>query len=456
MRKNIKKFIIALLFILIVLMIIILFIMMHLKKLEENESIEDIRKSEEIYMQLKEDASPLFDGKKLEEVVGESTFFTIDGIINKYYTYIQESNSEAVYNILYAKYIDENNITQENVLNILNRLNNYTIADMYGISADGYGIYYVEVYNDNMNEFLIINRDLKNSAFSIFPTNEEKYKEGIDIGIEVDKERIKSIEQNEFNKVMNINLDQDSVASKYFNDFIKRVLYSTEETYNNILDENYKKINFITYEDFQEYLNNNIQRFENLDKSNQKSEQDFSTIEEYEKYKEEKSKHHISNYTKNREDGITTYIFLDSFGKYYIFKVTAAMKYTVLLDTYTIPTEEFIETYNNSTDAQKVVLDIKKFFMGIDDKNYGYSYSLLADSFKSNKYPTKNDFVNFAKQNFFEENEIEYVRYEVQNGVYIYNINITDATGNSQEKKALNMIVKLNNGTDFEMSFGTD
>ena len=164
----------------------------------------------------------------------------------------------------------------------------------------------------------------------------------------------------------------------------------------------------------------------------------------------------MDTYNKDKNSDYTQYLFKDTKGNYYIFKETSPFKYTVQLDNYTIPTEDFTETYNSSSDVEQVILNIKKFFMGIDDKNYGYSYSVLSESFKKNKYPTKNDFINYAKQNFFEENEIQYVSYEKENGLYIYKIKISDATGTSSEVRKFNMIIKLNSGTDFEMSFGTN
>ena len=155
-----------------------------------------------------------------------------------------------------------------------------------------------------------------------------------------------------------------------------------------------------------------------------------------------------------KKDDYTQYILIDNKGNNYILKETTPFQYVIILDNYTIPTSQFIEEYNKQTDQGKVVLNIKRFFMGIDDKNYGYSYSVLSESFKNNKYPTKNEFINYAKQNFFEKNEIEYITYEKENGVDIYKIKVKDAFGKSSDEKTLNMILRLKNGTDFEMSFG--
>lgn len=456
MIGKIKKTIIALLLVLMALIIIVVVSAIILNKKVDNNFLDgEDEERRKFFDTLQNNPTELINGEKLAEIKSESVYFSINGIIDKYITYLEENNSIAVYNVLYKEYINNNNLKEQNVLLSLNKCNNYNIDKMYGIGISNYAIYYVKISNGQLTENLLVNWDKENKTFSICPISEENYKMGIEQGIEVTPERVEAIEKNEFNQVISTNLDKDTISAKYFYNYIDKILYNTKEAYE-ILDERYKNINFTTYEDFKEYIENNKQKFENLTRSNFKSIEDFENEQEYEQYKEEKFGYKIEKYTKKYTSSETIYTFEDSYGKYYTFKVTAAMKYTVILDNYTLPADDFLETYNKSSDPQKVVLNVKKFFMGIDDKNYGYSYSLLSDSFKTNKYPTKGDFVKYVKENFFEENNVEYVSYEEKNGLYIYKINITDATGKEEGKKSFNMIVKLNTGTDFEMSFGTD
>ena len=124
-----------------------------------------------------------------------------------------------------------------------------------------------------------------------------------------------------------------------------------------------------------------------------------------------------------------------------------------MLDNYSIPGEDFQEEYNMLSKDKKVILNIKRFFMGIDNKNYGYSYSVLSENFRNNKFASKEDFINYAKQNFFDENEIKYISFKEENGIFIYEIILTDATGKNSEERTFNMIMKLNSETNFEMSF---
>ena len=55
----------------------------------------------------------------------------------------------------------------------------------------------------------------------------------------------------------------------------------------------------------------------------------------------------------------TEYTCMDQFENYYIFRENKVMDYSIILDNYTIPTEEFIEKYNSVNEQKKVVLNIQ-------------------------------------------------------------------------------------------------
>lgn len=446
---KLKKIII----ILIIVAVILLGVIILLKK-EKNISEEKFNPA------IEEITVPINETLQIEE--SRNNFYTVQNCINTFYTYyermyivedfylttgedeeknleeIRVDSAKRVYNLLDEEYLEYKGITQENIAEKLFRTDKWSISirDMYVIqkSKNIYAYFIYGVISDGEalqtdNFSIMLKLDAHNRTYKVLLQDylEENYN-NITLGKTLEINFPTEIEKNDYNTYKyQIMLDK-KYASDLFINYKRNVMYYQEYAYEQI-DEKYKNIRFVDVNEYLTHIEENYEQIRGVS---------------------------LESYNITKKDSYTQYLFKDNSGNYYIFNETAPFQYTVILDTYTLPTEEFIETYNNSTDAQKVVLNIKKFFMGIDDKNYGYSYSLLADSFKSNKYPTKNDFVNFAKQNFFEENEIEYVRYEVQNGVYIYNINITDATGNSQEQKALNIIVKLNDGTDFEMSFGTD
>ena len=455
MQKKIKSLIIVLIIIALVLTLIIYNISKNVENPEKNEESVIAQNEQKDFEKIQEDPSIIINGKKLEPIKSEGVYLTIEKAIKKYTEYANKQNSEAIYSLLYDEYISLNNLNKENILQNIGKYPNYKISKLVGLSTLNYGIFYLIINTENADKFLMINWDTENETYSVQPISREEYDLGIQKGISVDKDRIKSIEKNDYNKISSQKADNDSIAQKYFYDFIEKVVNNTELAYKQ-LDNEYKNINFETYNEFKEYVKDNKEILQSLDHNNFKTHKDFTNYEDYEKYYQEKSINRMKDYAQTTVNGEKTYIFKDSYGKYYIFKVSAAMEYTVLMDNYTIPTNDFTSEYEEMSEQEKVVLNIKRFFMGIDDKNYGYSYSVLAKSFKENKYPTKSDFVKYAKQNFFEKNEIQYISCEKENGVFIYKISITDATGKSTDSKPLNMILKLNNGTNFEMSFGTN
>ena len=98
-----------------------------------------------------------------------------------------------------------------------------------------------------------------------------------------------------------------------------------------------------------------------------------------------------------------------------------------------------------------MILNINKFRQAINDKNYKYAYSILADSFKANNFVTQDTFENYVKSNFFENNEFEYVEFGNEaNTYYTYKVNIKDKSGNNITKT---FIVLLEDGTNFKLSF---
>ena len=130
------------------------------------------------------------------------------------------------------------------------------------------------------------------------------------------------------------------------------------------------------------------------------------------------------------------------------------MSYDVILDTYTIELPEFTEKYDKSNAREKVILNLNKFMQSINDKDYKYAYSLLADGFKANNFKTQTDFENYIKTNFFENNNFEYKEFgDEANTYYTYEIKITDKTGNDTREVTKTFIMLLNEGTNFELSF---
>lgn len=347
---------------------------------------------------------------------------------------IKRDRIEKVYKMLDEEYIKYKNITLDNLEKVLPKIGEIDIIidNMKIIEKDiNISVYFINgiLTNESDSEItnfsIMLKLDSRNKTFKLLLGDYvEVYYKDIKVGdvIEINEQEIQN---DTYNVYTHRNIEDEEYIKDLFTHYKKQLKLKKEKSYN-LLDEEYKKYNFESINDYLSYIDENYSRIITAN---------------------------IEGYNKNRNSEYTQYIFKDTNGNYYIFKETAPFQYTVMLDNYTIPTEDFIENYNSSKDEEKVVLNIKKFFMGIDDKNYGYSYNLLAESFRNNKYLTKNDFINYVKGNLFDKNEIEYLSYTKETGVYIYKIKVSDATGKSTEIKQFNMIIRLKEGTDFEMSF---
>ncbi len=117
------------------------------------------------------------------EVKSATSFFTVQECVNKYLNYIVEEDEKSIYRILDEQYINDFNVTESNVLNKVEDINesvNFSAEKMYvsGLGED-YQTYYVSGTLSNDGEDLIdteveklnitINLDLDNMIFSVIP-----------------------------------------------------------------------------------------------------------------------------------------------------------------------------------------------------------------------------------------------------------------------------------------------
>ena len=161
----------------------------------------------------------------------------------------------------------------------------------------------------------------------------------------------------------------------------------------------------------------------------------------------------LEQYQVNSYDDYTQYVCIDQNGKYYIFNETAIMNFELILDTYTVDIPQFTEQYNNSTDSEKVLLNIQKVFSAINDGDYNYVYNKLDSTFRQNNFPTLESFENYIIENFYENNSIGYSNYQTSGDLHIYVISITNADDGTSITLEKNFIMQLFDGTDFVMSF---
>lgn len=171
------------------------------------------------------------------------------------------------------------------------------------------------------------------------------------------------------------------------------MITNPEKAYS-LLDDEYKKIKFENYNNFYTYINNKIAQIKAME---------------------------LSKLQVNYFDDEKQYVAYSNYSDYYIFQVKDVMDFSVLLDQYLVDIPQFVTKYEASDIRIKTALNINKFIMGINDKNYAYVYTLLADSFKNNIGVTDvNSLEKYLKENFYENNEIEFLIFEEQGSYYTY------------------------------------
>lgn len=243
--------------------------------------------------------------------------------------------------------------------------------------------------------------------------------------------------KNEYNEFEFATVTEEELMIKYLEDYKKKALDYPEEAYN-LLDILYRNKKFGSIGNYKKYIEENKFIMENLQ---------------------------LTKYLINSYDGYEEYICVDQYNNYYIFRATAVMKYTLILDTYTVDLPEFTEKYNKASEQEKVALNTNKVITALNTKDYKYIYSKLADSFKNNYFENEEALKEYLVNNLFENNDVEFEKFAKEGTLYTYRIKVTKIISEEEEEryygknapmKYINVVMQLNEGTDFVMSFSIE
>lgn len=339
----------------------------------------------------------------------------------------------------YSSYQEEKNIdlsekdtsttTLNILLNCINNNTNYTfIKDIYVQRNDNINVYAVYGIQNNKNIYYIISLDYNNFSYNIKQVTEDECN-NIKDGKENDYIKITNIEINNDNK-FELNVMSDVQTSAMYYNIIKNVLNSEPEVlYNLLLDDEYKQKRFSNIEAFNEFVNQNKSKYNNMK---------------------------LSKYAKYKYNGYVQYVCLDNNGDYFVINNNVDNgEYKVLLDTYTVDQQEFIKKYDSASDNEKAGYDINKFFEAINANDYTYAYNCLAESFKQNNFTTQNQFENYIKNNFYNKNKVKYSNCRKEGNYYIYTVNIINSADTTKSVQK-DFIVNLKEDRQFEMSFSVE
>lgn len=438
--KNLKKLIIVVSLIIIVIITTLgILLFTHKDEKEISEYISTVDNKQNISL-----------------VKDESEYQDIKRIFNKYqsyinyldYNYFQFELNEEQKTKYKEQYLEKGKEALEQILvnqvinnkKWINELSKYTnktmdIAEMNKFKYDQLTGYLLTInYNEKESTNIIIFIDESNNSFSILPD-----KILIDISKDdliktLEKIKIEAINKNNYNEFQKIKLDDEGICLQYYYNYLDMLKNNTNKLYNT-LDEKYREKKFQnSIENFNNYINDN---------------------------KDVLNKAVLSKYEVNNKGNYTEYICMDESGRYYIFNAISAMNYKLFLDTYTADLPEFTEKYNSTSNQGKVALNIERVFTAINNKDYKYVYSKLADSFKSNYFNSEEEFKKFIEDNLYSKNQVEYEEFNREGSVCTYKIRVIKEfekgeqipEGKNAPSKYLNIVMQLNEGTDFVFSF---
>mgnify|MGYP000283801043 FL=1 len=415
--KKVKKIIISLLVLLIILSIILIILIKQNNNIDENLLPNNELANTKVYASNSVKENNIY------------TILAIDNVIQNVIDYAKESNKQALYNITETNYIKRNNISTDNVITIYENIEKYYIQEMCAFETSTMSEYYTYGFilkenNDKTeNYYFKVCKDSSNSTFSVSPLKIDEYnkaKEG-----KINKTENESIKSNLYNKY-NYNLySGKDVAEKYINDFIFKMKYIPDVAFGT-LDEEYRNKKFSNIDEFKSYIKNNSERFD-----------DFI----------------IRSYGREATENITNYEVEDINNYYYKIKASSGMDYTIILDDYTVESNEYVQKYNSSSDSTKIATCINKFFKLIDSKEYKSAYAYLDDTFKQKNFDTVGKFETYAKQNFFNNNTVTISSAEKVGDIYSCKVQIKSGVSVAAMSKDITVIIKLKENTDFVMSF---
>ena len=433
--------------IILILLILIIIISIFLLNIKQNDV------DNAIYSEDGDIGDVIEITNQVEDVKDITTFKTVELCVQKYYNMLNDEssnfygrNEDGSYvkvvsdaeikqmrlDLLSDEFIENNNINLNNISKYINSINEQgtvVALKMKEIVNNPIEKYIVQgilisFNNEVLNEFYIcVNLDIINQTFSIEPILDEY--EDID-EIKTNNTN-KTIEINDNNKYSRDVYDYEDMARNYFLTY-KRLALAKPELLYNYMDTEYKNKRFGNESVFKKYIVDNTEEIQGL---------------------------RLTEYLVNYEENITQFVCKDQYENLYIFDELLPMQFSLKLDTYTLTTDNFRETYEKSNDIEKVQLNIDMFIKMINRHDYISSYNCISEGFRNNYFKTQEDFENFILNNFFLYNKCEYKNYEKKgSNIYVFTIQLTDLTEESSEIKEMNIIMQLNDDLDFEMSFG--
>lgn len=310
----------------------------------------------------------------------------------------------------------------------------FEAKDMNVLASDR--LYSYSVYGEEKNEetgktteeYFIVRVDTIALAYEIEELDSKEYDDIDEIDLTTDLTEIAQTENNQFEYTR---INNENTCRFYLKNYTELLLSAPETAYD-MIDEQYREERFSSsYEEFLEYIEENKTYFENAV---------------------------LSQYVLDYLDDYTEITLVDVYNNSYKIIAKSVKDYTVQLDNYTIKDEEYLEKYEELSDSEKVSANVDTFINMINTKDFKHAYEVLEETFKNNNFNTLDVFKEYINNYFFEYNLDTKTGVNVYNqeGTYVYETTIKSGAGSAAESKKLTVIMQLQEGTDFKMSFSIE
>ena len=414
--KKLMKITVICVFIIIILIILFRKVNNNLEKENENHvEVSDQGNNNDNLKQIE---------YKTEKVKNATSFYTVQKYINVYLDTVNNSKAQDIYNLLSNDYIENNKITIENLNNYIKKdIKKVKVQKMIYIGGNNSEKYMANVIDTSSQKeyYFIMNIDTANFTYSIEPIQNKNFQNFEEVELKNDIENIPIKGNNIFEYVRYSDEDMALEYIKYYNELLKD---NVEKAYS-LLDQEYKNNKFPTIEKFKEYA------------SEKKVENDLN----------------ISEFSYTKEDNYQKYTIKDNYGYYYLIKETAIMEFSVQLDLYTIKNDEYDEKYSKLNDSAKVQANIKMFLTMLDNNDYEGAYSKLDSTFKKDNFATISEFEKYVTKNFYDTNYWTPKTSKTEGNLFIVEGILQDSITVAANNRKISFIVRLDEGTNYTMSF---
>ncbi len=417
--KGIKR-IIFLIIMIIIMILIVIMALIKLNNIEDND-INDVNEIEDEYHEHYEEER----NTSAHIVENANTFYTIENCINTYLDNVYSRDNTRIQKLLYKP-------SEISNIEFYDTQKENTAQEIWEANYDDASIYYVFTkirdkdtfdISNQINYFFTVILDETNRTFAIIPHGQQHLESNLKL---IENYTIDSIKKNELNSYEEEIIYNEDIINKYFTEYKKNALYNINDAYG-LLDEEYRNSKFENIEAFKLYIDNNRESLLN------------STIIQY---------------SKDEFDDYVQYTLIDNYKKYYIIKETSVMKFKVLLDNYTINSEEIDSEYQKASDEVKISTNLDKIFKMIDNKEYKTIYDkYLNIGFKNNYFSDYATFETYMSNTFFEYNYLGNKTLQKQGENYIIKVNYKDGISSAAETRQISIIMRLNDNMNFEIAF---